>query len=167
MNAILDCESYEQALLSLAAIYGTSDTQIVDFLSSSDLTTELEHRPIPEDDEISNLQLIFEEEFGEPKQKVTKVCWFHLTRALRGSTFSEGILPLVLALEKIWPTLISIVKGPEKKSRLEKFRTGGVPDHLYREKISNTVHHGPHAFLFRESAFNATARGNHNYLGNA
>jgi hypothetical protein len=159
----IDCESYESALASLAGVYGVSSEDIKDYLSNFDLDGEYEK--YKEDMDASDLLLTkFNEEFDRPKRPIAGVSWFHLTRTLKGSTFSEGILPLGAALPKLWDMLVSIPKAKIKKRRLEEMRTNGVPNYQYNLKTPHKLHHGPYAMLVRESAFNASEIGNHDYL---
>lgn len=106
----------------------------------------------------------FDQQFGNPKHPVTGISWFLLTRTLDGTRFSEGILPLGAALPKLWDILVSIPKDGNKRRRLEELRVSSVPNYQYQLKVSDKLHHGPHAMLVRESAFNASEMRNHDYL---
>jgi hypothetical protein len=149
-RSTLDCESFESALKSVAKIYRTTASDILTFLSSLNLA----HYP--------ELQPIFESRFG-PAQPLDSVCWFHLTSVPPGTKFSEGILPLDRALDRIWTALTSIL-DVEKKLRLEQLRKEGVPNEMYAMKTEGRDHFGPHAMLVREIAFHADRIGNHDYL---
>jgi hypothetical protein len=159
----IDCESYESALASLAGVYGVSSGDIKDYLSCFDLDKEYEKYKA-DMDAGDLLQIKVDQKFGGPQHSVTGISWFHLTRTLGGTTFSEGILPLDAALPKLWDMLVSIPKTKIKKRRLEELRTNGVPNYLYNLKTPHKLHHGPYAMLVRESAFNASEIGNHDYL---
>jgi hypothetical protein len=148
---VLDCGSLESALRSISELYGTSPQEVQGFLSSLDLT------------DYSEIKLMFEARFGQHKS-LDAVRWFHLTRVPANTEFSEGILPLHEALEKIWSTLISIPTDKEKRAKLEQLKMLGVPNDLYRMKTQNRIHSGPYAMLVREVAFHANAMGNHDYL---
>ncbi len=150
-RSTLDCESFESALKSVAKIYRTTTSDILTFLSSLNLA----HYP--------ELQPIFESRFGPAAQPLDSVCWFHLTRVPPGTKFSEGILPLDRALDRIWTALTSIL-DVEKKLRLEQLRKEGVPNEMYAMKTAGRDHLGPHAMLVREIAFHADRIGNHDYL---
>jgi hypothetical protein len=106
---------------------------------------------------------MFEARFGPPKPLDT-VCWFHLTRVPSSTTFSEGILPLSEALDKIWNTLLSFLTEPEQRANLEQLKREGVPNHLYIMKTQDPLHFGPHAMLVREVAFHANAMGYSEFL---
>lgn len=159
----IDCESYESALGSLSGVYRVSTADIKDYLSKFDLNGEYEKykADVGAGD---LLQMKFDQRFGGPKQPVIGISWFHLTRTLAENTFSEGILPLGLALPKVWDMLVSIPKDERKRRRLEQLKANGVPNHQYQLKVRDVLHHGPHAMLVRESAFNASAIGNCDYL---
>jgi hypothetical protein len=159
----IDCESYESALASLSGVYAASTENIKDYLSDFDLDREYEK--YKEDMDASDLlQTKFNEKFGSPKHPVIGISWFHLTRTLAETTFSDGILPLGAALPKLWDMLVSIPKARIKRRRLEELRTNGVPNYQYNLKAPHKLHHGPYAMLVRESAFNSSEIGNHDYL---
>jgi hypothetical protein len=85
-------------------------------------------------------------------------------RSSASSDFSEGILPLHLALDKIWTAMTAIV-NPIKKANLDKLRAFGVPNDLYILKTANpTCFAGPNSMLVKESAFHSEAMANHDYL---
>jgi hypothetical protein len=158
----IDCESYESALAGLSGVYDASERGIKDFLSKFDIDSEYEK--YKEDMGASDLlQTKFNQQFGGPKH-VIGISWFHLTRTLEGTTFSEGILPLGAALPKLWDMLVSIPKDGKNRMRLEELRTNGVPNYQYNLKTPHKLHHGPYAMLVRESAFNASEMSNHDYL---
>jgi hypothetical protein len=159
----IDCESYESALASLSGVFGASSEDIKDYLSRFDLDSEYENYK-GDMDAGDLLQIKVDQEFGGPQRSVTGISWFHLTRTLDGTTFSEGILPLGAALPKVWDILVSIPKDERKRRRLEELRTNGVPNYQYQLKVPHALHHGPYAMLVRESAFNASDIGNHDYL---
>lgn len=159
----IDCESYESALASLSGVYGASSEDIKDYLSNFDLDSEYEKYK-EEMDAGDLLQLKFNQQFGSPKYSVTGISWFHLTRTLEGTSFSEGILPLGAALPRLWDMLISIPKARIKRRRLEELRANGVPNYHYKLTTSHKLHHGPFAMLVRESAFKSSEIGNHDYL---
>lgn len=145
----LDCESLESAVASLADHYRASVADIIDFL-----TTNSE----------DGLFESFEARFGLANSEWDSVCWFHLTRVLADTDFSEGILPLHLALDKIWAAMAVIV-SPIQKTNLENLKAMGVPDDLYKLKIENmSCFAGPNAMLVKESAFRSGEMGNHDYL---
>jgi len=146
---VLDCESFETSIESLCVLYGANSAEVHRFLSA-----------VGDD----NLLASFEHEFGKATKSLDTVCWFHLSRAPAGTDFSEGILPLHLALDKIWRAIISIPNDPKARANLERLRIDGVPDYLYDLKTNNRLHSGPYAMLVRDSAFNAESMWNHDYL---
>jgi hypothetical protein len=106
---------------------------------------------------------LFENRFGSAEREWDSVYWFHLTRVPAGTDFSDGILPLHLALDRIWTGMMAIVDA-EKRANLQSLRELGVPDYLYVLKTSNTALSGPYAMLVKESAFHSEVMGNHDYL---
>lgn len=161
--AVLDCESHESSLKSICDLYGTDVTRVNKFLLKVDLDEEYLREIVLKDSD-DHLTDLFEKHFGKPTQVLDRVCWFHLTKVPLGTDFSEGILPLHLALDKIWRTVISIPSDPRKRAHLQKLRKEGVPNHLYLLKTQNLIHSGPFAMLVRETAFHANSMGNHDYL---
>lgn len=160
--AVLDCESYDSALRSIRDIYGVSDPVVAEYLQYVGLEEEYERNRISQDCD-DHLKSIFEAEFGPPTEPLESVCWFHLTRVPKGTSFREGILPLGMALDKVWQTIAASI--PTKKRRnLEKMRRSGVRDFQYTLKVGDKLHWGPYAMLVRESAFQASALGKHDYL---
>jgi len=160
---VLDCESFESSLKSICDLYEVNVAHVTEFLQAVDLDKEYEKRTasVSSSDLLSDL---FQSRFGLPTRAFQQVCWFHLTRVPLGTNFSEGILPLHLALEKIWQTIVSIVPDTRTKENLRTLQTMGVPDNLYALKTQSLIHSGPHAMLVRESAFHAKSMGNHDYL---
>jgi hypothetical protein len=161
--SILDCESHESALNSIADAYGASAGEIGRFLEDSDLDESYEgHRQSKPFDEY--LVEVFESRFGPPQQLWSSVRWFHLTRVPPGSGFTEGILPLHLVLDKIWKSIISIPRDLRTRVNLESLKDSGVPDYLYNMRASDILHAGPFAMLVREAAFCPTTLWNNDYL---
>jgi len=148
---ILDCESLDSALGSLAWSYEATSNEVVAFLKNVDPETV----PLPE---------LVRSEFGNQKRMWESVYWFHLTRVPPGTDFDEGILPLHLALSKIWDAIIGAVRTPKAKRNLKRLREEGVPNRLYKMKVVDPLHAGPYAMLVREAAFHAAEMGNHDYL---
>jgi hypothetical protein len=161
--ATLDCESLESAMQSICTLYGIEKTTLVKFLRSVDLDDEFRRKTIHKDC-AGHLHDLFHAEFGSPCHPLESVCWFHLTRISKSADFSEGILPLDLALDKVWTTVISIPRDSRTRAKLEKLRTNGVTNLLYTLKVGNRRAGGPFALLVRESAFCPKSVGNHDYL---
>ena len=106
-----------------------------------------------------------EKHFGSPLA-LYAVCWFHTTRVIAGTTFSEGILPLNAALPSLKAKLIDAVDDIVVRDQLRKtLDSGGVADHHYFNKSQNSMHWGPYAILVRKVAFHATKLSQHDYLG--
>ena len=157
----MDCESYASSLESIGDLYGVSASAVVRTLRGIDLDRECEKAPY-----VSPCELLlesFESGIGSQAQTIQRVCWFHLTRVPPGTDFSEGILPLHDALDKIWQTIISIPTDPDTRTNLRQLRESGVGSH-YELKTGSRLHSGPYAMLVRESAFSAHSVGNHDYL---
>jgi len=161
--AVLDCESYESSIESICDIYRITSDLVIAFLSEIVLEEEYEAAPTSQGIDYF-LKSIFDARFGEPVEPLKSVSWFHLTRVPSGTNFSEGILPLHLAKERVWETVIAIPFNQQIRLRLENMRKNGVDDFQYNLKINDRLHSGPYAMLVRESAFHAKTIGNWDYL---
>lgn len=92
-------------------------------------------------------------------------CWFHMTRVLPGTTFSEGILPLAAALPSLKERLIEAVDDHSLKAQLRHaLHVSGISDHHYVNKTQNSIHWGPYAILVRDAASCAADLSQHDYL---
>jgi hypothetical protein len=162
---ILDCESHESELNSISDVYGASAGEVGRFLADVDLDEAYEeHKDLKPFDEY--LVELFESQFGSPRRCWNRVRWFRLTRVPPATDFTEGILPLHLALDKTWRAIIAIPRDPRTRRNLEFLRDNGVPDDQYNLKASDTLnlHSGPFAILVRDAAFCSTSLCNHDYL---
>ncbi len=75
---IIDCETFPSTLESISDLYKISENQIRKFMKEFDLD---EYYVLNKPNEIGNDILFseFEKRFGKPKQKLERICWFHLT----------------------------------------------------------------------------------------
>ncbi len=160
---ILDCESYESTLASLAIIYNTTAEEIEDFINSFDLDGhyEINDPDCKGDQELRN---VYERETNLNPLELDKVCWFHLTRALPDEKFNEGILPLSKSLNKVWSVFDVIFKNTEHYEHIKELEKNGVGNSLYKLKTKNSMYAGPYAMLVKEIAFNSDEVGHHDYL---
>jgi hypothetical protein len=172
---ILDCETVDSTYKSIENILGISENEI------KSVFDEMTSERVEE----------FREEFCskiEPiPYSIDYVCWFHITRIENGVDFSDGILPLHLAIEHIWAFLYSLAKndftkkdwidfkdkmnscqpiwGTQENSRtlstIENFLCRDFHAHYYN-KTTQRVQGGPWAIHIREIAFiqNSTVIGN-------
>lgn len=157
---ILDCECYESALKSISDAHGLGTSEVTRFL----LGVDLDKAGRMDESYDKYLERLFRERFGPPIRPWDAVCWFHLTRVPPITDFAEGILPLNLALNRIWDTVIGIPKETQTRTNLKRLRAMGVPDYLYQMKACAKIHWGPYAMLVREVAFHARSIANHEYL---
>lgn len=116
---ILDCESYNSAMKSLSHVHGANTADVTRFLFGVDLDEEYRTQTIgkPANKYLAEL---FRSKFGSARHKWDGVCWFQLTRVPPNTDFAEGILPLHLALGKIWGTVVSKPKDGRKRANLQK-----------------------------------------------
>lgn len=162
MFKVIDCENQESTASSLSGLFGCSITDLDYHLVNVDVEKIYEeNEPNCPPDEFLIRRIV--SAFGQPK-KPAAVCWFHLTRTYRGNHFTEGILPLGMALDGIWRTILRSFEHTPHFSRLASLKTDGVKNYHYQLKVPDRFHWGPFAMLVRESAFHANRIGNHDYL---
>lgn len=164
VKLVLDCESFSTALATLAQIFQTTREDLTTLLSSKQIGIHYEThwRELPEFS--AYIYAVAERHFGSPLT-LDAVCWFHTTRVLPGTTFSEGILPLDAALPSLKERLIQAVDNASVSEKLRyAFHSGGVGDHHYATKTQNSMHWGPYAILVRDVALCATKLSQHDYL---
>jgi hypothetical protein len=163
-NLVLDCESFDTALASLAQIFRTMPETLKSLLSSKEIGAHFETHWQELPDFSDYIYAVAERHFGSPLA-LDGVCWFHTTRVLPGTTFSEGILPLDAALPSLKERLLEAVDDASVREQLHHaFHSGGVGDHHYATKTQNSMHWGPYAILVRDVAFCATNLSQHDYL---
>ena len=161
---ILDCESFDTALGSLAEIFQTTPDDLKALLSSKEIGTHYEThwRKLP--DFSDYIYALTVRHFGCPLP-LDAVCWFHTTRVLPGTTFSEGILPLDAALPSLKERLLAAIDDDSVREKLrDAFQSGRVGDHHYATKTRDSMHWGPYAILVRDVAFCARELSQHDYL---
>lgn len=161
--ADLDCESAETALQSLAAIYGTTQQRLNDFFGSLDLEHHYrQNNPVLSSDQ--ELKRLLEQTVGPQRLDITRSFWFHLTRAKKGVTFSEGILPLDKSLPLVWAMLNELFAGTYHQARICQMQKEGVENFQYMLKTPEPLHWGPFAMLVKDVGKFAESAGNHDYL---
>lgn len=162
---ILDCETFETALNSLASIFQTAPENLSSLLSAKEIATHFEAhwRELP--DFKDYIYAIAVNSYGSPFP-LDEVCWFHTTRVLPGTSFKEGIQPLNAALPGLKKRLVDALDDANVGDQLRRvFHSDGVADHHYFNKTQNSMHWGPYAILVKEVAFHATRLSQHDYLG--
>jgi hypothetical protein len=90
------------------------------------------------------------------------VHWFHATRVPRGTTFSEGLLPLGDRIEPIREHL-SRLKASHGIENVDGKFDAGHSRFLYDSKVQNRSSWGPHAYLVRDAIVRPDGI-NHDYL---
>lgn len=162
---ILDCETFETALDSLANIFRTTPENLSSLLSAKEIAIYFEAHWQELPDFKDYVLAIAENSFGSPFP-LDEVCWFHTTRILPGTSFKEGILPLNAALPRLKERLIDALDDVQVGDQLRSvLHSDGVADNHYFNKTQNSMHWGPYAILVKEVAFHATRLSQHDYLG--
>lgn len=160
---ILDCESFESTVASLANLFRCSKKKLLATIDSFDLENiyKIEKPEIPSNEYIYHSITAL---FGSHTE-LTNVCWFHLTRTRDDNSFQDGILPLGQALPHLWSMIFDIFDGTEHSEKLLALRDEGVKDFQYQLKTPQEHLWGPYAMLVRESAWRSKRIGSHDYLG--
>ncbi len=148
----LDCESVNTTYVSISKIFSVSINEIMKFLESIDLEDYYKKYDPTQTSDVVLLPL-FEEEFRKSPNPLDHIYWFHLTRTWAGNDFSDGILPLNLALKKIWPLLFNIFSGTKHLNRLKKLKNKGVNDHHFQSKTNHEYLSGPYGLLIYDKTF--------------
>lgn len=130
-SMILDCSSFDNAMTSVASIFGKSKSALTATLeSTTDLTEEELHKFI-------------DQELGKPRSDY-EVVWFHGSRAENASCFkTNGILTTSEAKKYLEPLLRDLAKD------LTKVGEGPYAGCLATKVMLNDD--GPFAFLIRDA----------------
>lgn len=161
MDFVIDCESRQIALETISAGFNCSTTTLKDTLLDFDIEKVIEEQ-ITSYDPLTLLYNEVVKRIGPPR-KIDGVMWFHCTRTFVDSDFSDGILPLELALPKIWKLLIDLAPTKYDKVQLKSMQETGVPDFQYDFKVNNSPDNSVYAFQVRELAVQRR-KGLHDYL---
>jgi len=156
-SALLDCSSIDSALTSLAGLLGLSVDEFRDAVRRCVIDWDASVGP---EDQLVRV-LGFRDEADMPKPTGTR--WFHATRALPETTFSEGLLPTQAVLPLLWNTLGNLTApwtSPE--TWLEYQRSFATANRHYavqfRQKRIDRGWEGPFAFLVRDAALGRHGR---------
>ncbi len=162
MSYILDCESFESTLTSLSKLFSCKKNNLVFYLNKYNLDRIYQNEnPLESPDEYLYKKVVAK--FGIP-EKLSDVCWFHLTRTTLGNKFQDGILPLGDVLPKIWETLLEIFKKTKHYKKILKLKSNGVKDFQYNLKSPDSFFWGPYAMLIREVAWRSKEMGSVDYF---
>lgn len=165
---VLDCETFETALISLEKITNLKSTEILNFLYNFDMEDFYDRNPYSDTGDKVLLNE-FKTRF-KPITDYDQTNWFHLTRVIRSENFKKGILPLKDVIKSKWDAIYNLVSdciSNEEWTGFRKKMQNGLLGHnsnLYKMKTSNSMFDGPYAMLIRETAFNANEMSNHDYL---
>lgn len=158
---ILDCHTFDSALLTLSRIIDTDPNALMEKLRSFK-TDEWPDAP---------RCYLWQQLVGEDRP-FDGVDWFHLTRVMSPDSFRQsGILPLNEMLEPIWAMIFDLIGERLTAVNKDRFRveveSAGDDSHsawLYQLKVNDSIHWGPHGMLVRDAAFRASDLSNHDYL---
>jgi hypothetical protein len=83
---VLDCESREATLASVATVYGVSGGVIDELLWSFDVDAHYSKKDVDRSPD-EELRALFEQAMNCVATPIDRVCWFHLTRPMLGLIF--------------------------------------------------------------------------------
>jgi hypothetical protein len=161
---LLDCEDRVTATATVAEIVGLNRESLQDRVVSFQYVDDSRE---PFDVALINQVLGSEQGW---RSRFQGTCFFHLTRTLDPASFERGILPLNTVLDEVWEGLYGLVAGDVPSDRwraLRQWIENESNNHfadLYRMKVADRIHWGPHGILVLETAFTGGA-GLHDYLG--
>jgi hypothetical protein len=135
----LDCESLDSALTSVSGLLGVNQQELRASLirvKPAHLEAAATTQVIEWGDALWNIIV----GSGTSSSSPDVIHWFHATRVLSGTDFSEGILPLNLILPKL-------------RSFLTSLGSSSTPSNpfAYTLKTENPILWGPNAFLVRDA----------------
>ncbi|HXM51223.1 MAG TPA: hypothetical protein VN956_25490 [Pyrinomonadaceae bacterium] len=138
---ILDCESVPSIYESLHKSFGIDEGSLNEWFD--ELGAELAHLDEASDEfllrPIKNLVV--------PDKPFDTTFWFHLTRTLRSTTFTEGILPLPKVLDSLWEALFELAQHIVSREDWDQFRLSLSGIYEYNSKLEDAIHWGPYGFL--------------------
>jgi hypothetical protein len=169
---VLDCDTFETALTSVAMAAGVSERELLGGLRR--------FNPAAVDSSADWYEAVPRAALASVGTDIESVrfdatCAFHGTRTLNPQGFlHQGILPLGAIIDPLWDGLFSIAGGHVTTAEWHAIRTAietgrhesGLAEHsahLYRLKVGKTSLHGPYANLVRDHVI-APIEGHHDYL---
>lgn len=163
---ILDCETQETTYSSLEHILECDRMSLNRFFENYDVNND-ENIGVMSCNQ--RILTALKKEFNISNVSGDGLYWFHLTRTKPDEQFTDGILPLPEAVERLWPFLYSLLdnfsikKWNEFKNHAET-KNIGQSGSSYKEKLSNKTHWGPNAVMVRDIAFEHKKHLIHNFL---
>ena len=163
---IIDCQSTESTLASLAGICQRSPAATFEALQFADPTPTLEHPEVATAGPSAFLASL-----EVTQLSIHGSMYFHGTRATSlDSFYSDGILPTARALEGIWTTLAALAANHgNDRDRISELRQQlESKSHVrgswqFRHKVSNPrINGGPFGHLIRDQ--HRPSPGRHDYL---
>lgn len=147
----LYCKDDNHIYASLEEITGISRMEIADFLNTVDCSEASMDNGIGR-----IISAAFLSRF-ECKINPYQACYFHGTRCLPGTTFTEGLLPVSQSIDLIWKALYSLVQKTETETSWARFRLeyegspeAGRPGGYWTRRRPSGRDTGPYGKLIRE-----------------
>jgi len=148
----LDCSSVEDAITSLAGLFGMSRDDFRGTIARCEI--DWHHRSVAPEDQVVQY-------FGFSGvcylPRPTAIRWFHATRAPAGTMFEEGLLPTAAALQKLWEAVRAVAAQWTSPAEWIAYRRSFEgADRLFSEQFHRKRclqgSDGPFAFLVKDAA---------------
>jgi len=153
-GVVLDCETFDSAFASAAALLDVSDGELTAKLATLDWDA------IRADPDVLPQLMCGRSVLPFPSATM----WFHGTRVPRETTFQDGLLPLPMVLDSIWAALGALVTDWSTPDEWSTFRQSCTYEHPYYAKTHAGAERGPFAFLARDGFFKGDQRGKSDFL---
>lgn len=154
MGVRLDCSSVESATDSLAQLFRISPDEIRDRCKA--YPVDWHHDELAPEDQIARTFGYRGAEGETQLPQPAEIRWFHATRVPLGTTFEDGLLPTLRAVELLWSALeepgIRLIGRRRWTSYRRTLQESGgmLPEEFAAKNLIDGW--GPFAFLVREAA---------------
>jgi hypothetical protein len=118
----LDCHTVDSIFESLSSITGVTRGTLTTFLQTIDLDSHYSDSSMYDGWPDSLVFRLFYQHF-KLRPSFDATYWFHLTRVVPSSTFSEGILPLSNTVGRIWDMLRNLAGEAISDKEWAQFRS--------------------------------------------
>lgn len=147
--AMLDCSSFDAALLSMRTLLKCEATDVLNRLDEFRYDRGTFR---PEEDELLAWVTSW-----RPASVPTAVRWFHTTRVASDTAFEDGLLPTLAALPKVWAFIERLASNWISASQWREYRrTFELGDRHFSSQFFRKQEgqgwQGPFGFLLRDAA---------------
>lgn len=157
---LLDCESYDDCLISSAEGFQCTTADLEQNLKSLTNDDIFGNTDGFIDYETYLLEFV-SESFAEPLS-LEAVYWFRATRTLESNMFEDGLLNLDDAKSSVWNIPVESAPSEEVALRLENTQTKG--GNIYHLRTENSMHWGLYAALVKDLVVDVGETAQQDYL---